>query len=193
MFGTQPTTMFRFAGISSARQGLRRFSTSHINSSTYQARVAERGTISKEQRAALRAARKEQAAQVIQGQASETAASSQKVATSSSLSGSTVRWMWYAGTGIPAFLLAWGIYDDESPPAMFAEMIGLTDLIRSSTQQFTDPISNKLIPDWSQMPNVPQDIPLPHTVSSVLVGVMFVFKISLILIFYLSLYSLYSI
>ena len=76
---------------------------------------------------------------------------------------------------------------------MFAEMIGLTDLIRSSTQQFTDPISNKLIPDWSQMPNVPQDIPLPHTVSSVLVGVMFVFKISLILIFYLSLYSLYSI
>lgn len=163
--------MLRLVSTTTTRHGIRRFTSSHINSPVHQARLAERGTISKEQRAVLRATRKEQAAQVLEkevgaGEAAAVGTSSKKaVSSGSSISGSTVRWMWYAGAGVPTLLLAWGIYDNESPPGMFAEMIGLTGLIRSSTQKFTDPISNKLIPDWSQMPNVPQDIPLPHTVS----------------------------
>lgn len=158
--------MLRLVANQYARSGSRHFS--NFNKSLYEARIAERGKVTMEQRAALRAARKDQAAQVI---SKETSTANQAASTSSSssssagtsFSASTVRMLWYAGAGVPTLLLAWGIYDSESLPAKFAEFIGITSVIKGFTKQYTDPISTKLVPDWSQMPNVPQNIPLPHT------------------------------
>ena len=163
--------MLRLVANQYARSGSRHFS--NFNKSLYEARIAERGKVTMEQRAALRAARKDQAAQVISKETSTAnqAASASSSSSSSSLSSagtsfsaSTVRMLWYAGAGVPTLLLAWGIYDSESLPAKFAEFIGITSVIKGFTKQYTDPISTKLVPDWSQMPNVPQNIPVPHTV-----------------------------
>jgi len=68
-----------------------------------------------------------------------------------------------AGVGVPTLLLAWGLYDDESPPAKFAELVGLTAKIRGVADEFARPNRAKLIPDWSEIPQVPHDIPIPHT------------------------------
>jgi len=55
--------------------------------------------------------------------------------------------------------MIWAMYDDNSPPAQLSKWIGLTEW----TQKMAKPVYDKLLPDWSQMPNVPHDIPPPHT------------------------------
>lgn len=73
------------------------------------------------------------------------------------------RWVFGLGVGIPTILLGWGIFDDESPPAQFAKMIGLTNLISSYAEEYTRPNHAKLLPSWADIPNVPKDMAVPHT------------------------------
>lgn len=157
--------MLRAAAV---RFGTRRLSID-AKQSIHDTRLKARAAVTTEQRAALREARKERAAQVLQkeGASAEagtgTNASGKVSSPTGSLSGSSIKLMWYGGFAVPTCLLVWGIYDESSPPAMFSKMIGLTGVISGAAESFTKPISHKLLPDWSQMPNVPQDIPVPHT------------------------------
>lgn len=120
------------------------------------------------ERATLRASRKERAAQVLQ-QAQEgtgatgTAKSSSSSSSSMLSSPQTSRWMWYLGMGVPTILITWAVQDENSPPAQLAKTIGLTDSIANLTDPYAQPVYDKLLPDWADMPNVPQDIPIPHT------------------------------
>ncbi|KAL3907241.1 MAG: hypothetical protein SGILL_008951, partial [Bacillariaceae sp.] len=121
--------------------------------------------VTKEERIVLRAARKERAAQVLQkakGIEGEAAAASSS-SSSSANSFLSSKYMWYASVGVPSALLIWGFSDPNSPPAKFCKMIGLTGFVESYTNEIAKPSHDKLLPDWSQMPNVPHDIPVPHT------------------------------
>ena len=123
-----------------------------------------RRAVTQEERTVLRAERKERATRVLkeqQGGAAATEAASTGGASRTSLKFS--RWMWYAGVGVPSALLVWGLNDHDSPPAKFSRMIGLTGLVSGFTDGIAKPSHDKLLPDWSQMPNVPHDIPIPHT------------------------------
>ena len=102
-----------------------------------------RRTVSPKERDALRQARKEQAAKVLQQQ-------SAKVTTTKAVQLSS-RWVWYISVGVPSALLVWGFNDETSPPAQFSEMIGLTSLIQSFSEDFAKPSHDKLLPDWSQV------------------------------------------
>lgn len=53
--------------------------------------------------------------------------------------------------GIPSFLLGWGIYDERSPPAQLARMVGLSDQIEFYADEYARPSRAKLIPDWNQV------------------------------------------
>lgn len=106
-----------------------------------------RREVTPSERAALRAARKERAAKTLQEQGVAAAAASAAKPKSLTMS----RWIWYAGIGVPAVLLIWGIGDENSPPAKFSSMIGLTALIRSFTDEIAKPSFDKLLPDWSQV------------------------------------------
>ncbi|KAL7579690.1 hypothetical protein ACA910_021836 [Epithemia clementina (nom. ined.)] len=162
----------------------RRFSTTTSTSST-SIRPLRRTSVSKEERDALRKARKEQAAQVLQEQqqtastgastpAAAAAASSStgaaKSSTTSSPSSSLTMtiyrmgwWLYVGGLGIPTALLIWGWNDETSPPAQVAKWTGLSQLVKNFADELSKPSHDKLLPDWSQMPNVPHDIPIPHT------------------------------
>jgi hypothetical protein len=61
------------------------------------------------------------------------------------------KWIWYAAVGVPSALLIWGLSDENSPPAKFTEMIGLTGFIHSFTDEIAKPSHEKLLPDWSQV------------------------------------------
>jgi len=157
--------------------------------STTKSQVPIRRKVAASERAALRLARKQQAAQIMQAQSDATTAST--MATSSSATAtaaaaeSTVsgagttatgdaaftksvqkpldsRLIFGLGVGIPVGLLAWGIADEDSPPAKFSKMIGFTNVVEGFADQFARPSREKLLPDWP-MPNVPQDMPCPHT------------------------------
>ena len=151
-----------------------RFSTKSGNKNTTNG--ASRPTVSKEERATLRANRRARAAATMkqaQEQATSTnssaAASSTGAAatgspkptpTSSGMSAQTTRFLMYGGITIPTALIAWAVYDpDDSPPGQFFKWIGLSSVV----DEFAKPAHAKLLPDWSQMPNVPHDIPVPHT------------------------------
>lgn len=147
-----------------AIRGTKQFST--------KASVPPRRTLSPNERAALRASRKQQAAQSMEAQSS----SASKSAGGSSSAGKAIsssavtagkkpmdtRVVYGLGVGVPTVLLAWGIADETSPPAKFARMIGVTKQWDEFADQFARPIREKLLPDWP-MPNVPQDMPCPHT------------------------------
>ena len=123
---------------------------------------SSRRTVTKEKRSALRAARKQQVAQDKQS-TSVSSASTSNTATFSSSQGSLAtgspplkkpwdpRVVFGLGLGIPTFLLGWGIFDDSSPPAKFARMIGLTDTIENFAEDFNRPSRPKLIPDWAHV------------------------------------------
>jgi len=133
----------RYAAISNARS---RFSTLPL----------VRKEITKEERAVLRAARRERAAAVLQAQTTATggAAASSSSSTTSRLTSNKMmasRWIWYAAVGVPTTILVWGFTDENSPPARFSEMIGLTGFIQSYTDEIAKPSYDKLIPDWSQV------------------------------------------
>lgn len=126
--------------------------------------------VSNEERLQLRAARKERAAQALaavqkasSNEAGATGSNMAKEAIKPKVSAQSLKYYWYAGFGVPTALIAWGIYDAESPPAQLAKFIGLTGLIHSFSDEYAKPARPKLLPDWSQMPNVPHDIPIPHT------------------------------
>jgi hypothetical protein len=134
-------------------------------------------TITLEERAQMRAARKEratrvlhqqQAAQGVDGGMSGAGVAKEGVAASSIRSGSGAgssttastsspsslamsRWIWSLGLGIPTGLLVWGIGDDTSPPARFSKFIGLTGLIHGYADHLARPSFDKLLPDWSQV------------------------------------------
>jgi len=108
-----------------------------------------RKKVTPEERAALRAARKERATAMLQ---------QQQKAEDGAVAGATgsrhlmmSRWMWYVGIAVPSGLLFWGFNDENSPPAKFSRMIGLTDLVTSFTDQVAKPSHEKLLPDWSQV------------------------------------------
>lgn len=107
-----------------------------------------RKAITKEERAALRAARRERAAEVLQAQAGDTAVSTGSATTNKLMAS---RWIWYASVALPSAILVWGFTDENSPPAKFSEMIGLTGLIQSYTDEIAKPSHDKLLPDWSQV------------------------------------------
>ena len=107
-----------------------------------------RKEITKEERAALRAARRERAAEVLQAQAGETAVSASSSTTNKMMAS---RWIWYAAVGLPSAIFVWGFSDENSPPAKFSKMIGLTGLIQSYTDEIAKPSHDKLLPDWSQV------------------------------------------
>jgi len=131
-------------------------------SSRHFAEVVARKQVSKEERAILRAARRERAAAVLQ-QSSPGAETAVGAAAGAHKQILASRWIWYGGLGIPVALLAWGMTDENSPPAKLAEAIGLTAYLQEWSDEYAKPVHDKLLPDWSQMPNVPQDIPIPHT------------------------------
>jgi len=57
---------------------------------------------------------------------------------------------------------AWGVFDEGSPMAKAWEGSGAGELWRKSFASFIKPHSASLLPSWP-MPNVPQDLPCPHT------------------------------
>eukprot|EP00529_Nitzschia_sp_RCC80_P021548 CAMPEP_0113498192 /NCGR_PEP_ID=MMETSP0014_2-20120614/31026_1 /TAXON_ID=2857 /ORGANISM="Nitzschia sp." /LENGTH=415 /DNA_ID=CAMNT_0000392169 /DNA_START=171 /DNA_END=1414 /DNA_ORIENTATION=+ /assembly_acc=CAM_ASM_000159 len=117
--------------------------------------------LSKKERTALRAARRERATQVIAEAKGETASASSS--SSSSPSSINAKYIWYASVFVPSALLVWGFSDPNSPPAKLCDLLGITGLVSSYTDEIAKPSHDKLLPDWSQMPNVPHDIPVPHT------------------------------
>lgn len=131
-----------------ANQGSRPSLTSRFASSV----PLVRKEITAQERAALRAARKERAAQLLQQHQKEAgdavASNAGSVATKRFLAS---RWIWYAAVGVPSALLVWGFSDENSPPAKLAEMIGLTGFIRNYTDEIAKPSHDKLLPDWSQV------------------------------------------
>lgn len=109
-----------------------------------------RQQVTPQERAALRAARRERAAHILQQQNADGAGAASAGGSRSATFFSS-RWVWYASVGVPTALLVWGFNDENSPPAQLSEMIGLTGLIRSYTDDFSKPSYDKLLPDWSQV------------------------------------------
>ena len=112
------------------------------------------------ERAALRAARKERATKFIaeqqqhQNTSTTTLSSSSNRGSSSSGRSTTLatsHYIWYLSIGIPTGLLVWGMNDEHSPPAQFCEMIGITQFIKQYTDEISQPVYDKLLPDWSQV------------------------------------------
>jgi hypothetical protein len=102
------------------------------------------------ERAAVRAARKEQATKFMaEHQKTTTDGSSTGRAAHTNLAMS--QYIWYLSVGIPAGLLVWGFNDENSPPAQFCHVTGITAFIRSYTDAIAKPAHNKLLPDWSQV------------------------------------------
>ena len=127
--------------------------------STDAAAVSKRPVnITASERAALRAARRERGRRALQQQQQGTIeGAAAEASASSSNSGSTMpsllmsRWIWYLGVGVPTVLSGWGLQDENSPPARFASLIGLTDLVGGFAQEIAKPSHDKLLPDWSQV------------------------------------------
>jgi len=136
----------------------RRFSTEKIF-------VRPTNPVSKQERVILRASRKERASKFLQqsksGKGGKTGVSSSSSSSTSSYISN--KYFWYSSVAIPSALLIWGFSDSDSPPAKFCDLIGLSGFIHQYTEEIAKPAHEKLLPDWSQMPNVPHDIPIPHT------------------------------
>ena len=109
-----------------------------------------------EERVKLRALRKERASKFIENQHQ---GGGEGVGANSSKSGravtrtnlATSHYIWYLSVGIPAGLLFWGFNDENSPPAQFCRVTGITAFIRSYTDELAKPVYDKLLPDWSEV------------------------------------------
>lgn len=112
-----------------------------------------RKTVTPEQRAALRQARKERATAEQQSNAHNSTGTN----TAGSFTASTKaggggggsrpydpRIVFGLGIAIPTFVLAWGVFDENSPPAKFASMLGFDEFFDS----FAKPNEDKLLPNW---------------------------------------------
>lgn len=110
--------------------------------------------VSPEQRATLRQVRKERSiAQSQQAQSQQSQSSSSSASSSSSpKSGSSSKpfnpnVVYGLGLAIPTLILAWGVYDHESPPAKFASFLGFDEVFDS----FAKPTYDKLLPNWNDV------------------------------------------
>ena len=101
--------------------------------------------VTAQERIALRAARKERAAKLL-GTAGDGAS---RAATGRGIVGN--QYFWYASFIIPSGILVWGFRDENSPPAKFADMIGLTGFLQTYIDDIAKPSHEKLLPDWSQV------------------------------------------
>lgn len=136
--------------LGSARFGRRYFSDAAADVAAAPKRPIRR-VVSPEEREALRQARRERAARVLEQEGQGSSAAGGSSGASSVLSPKHSAWVWYVGIGLPTAVLAWGIGDENSPPAKLSEMIGLTSLIQSLSEDFAKPSHDKLLPDWSQV------------------------------------------
>jgi len=135
----------------------------HQYSSTAKVTIQHK-KVSPQERAALRQARKQRAtkppsssssSQQSQSQAG-TGTSSTTLGTASTTTGTKPidpRLVFGLGVTIPAFLVAWGQYDENSPPAKFAKMLGWDDF----AEGFAKPHEDKLLRNWEDMSNVPPE------------------------------------
>ena len=114
-------------------------------------------SITAHERAQLRANRRQQASQSMEGQSSnEATAATANAGTSSSIPNQATkvqkpldsRLVFGVGVGLPTALLAWGIADETSPPAKLSKLIGLTDMVERYAEGFARPSREKLLPDW---------------------------------------------
>jgi len=128
---------------------------------------SQRKAVSAGQREQLRLARKSRAMDLLQsgakpslGAASKEGGQSSSNIMKSKLSG---KWFWYLGFGIPTGLVLWTVLDENSPMNKLASLLGIKPIVDEFANYYAKPSREKLLPDWSQMPNVPQDIPVPHT------------------------------
>ncbi len=96
------------------------------------------------ERLALRAARKERASKLL---------NTESTASSGGRGFVGNKYFWYASVIIPSGILVWGFRDENSPPAKFAEMIGLTGFLSKYIDDIAKPSHEKLLPDWSQVRN----------------------------------------
>jgi len=115
--------------------------------------------VTAQERLVLRAARKERASKFLNQGAAEGGASSGRRTRGFVAN----KYFWYASFIVPSGILVWGLSDENSLPAKFSEFIGLTGFLKTYIDDIAKPSHEKLLPDWSQMPNVPHDIPVPHT------------------------------
>lgn len=108
--------------------------------------------VTKETRLALRAARKERAARVLQ-QAKGVDVDGASSTTTSAVAHNVLssKYMWYASVLVPSAILVWGFSDTNSPPAKVSRWIGLTGWIASFADEIAKPSHDKLLPDWSQV------------------------------------------
>ena len=146
MFSIAPRSSLRLAGliINNAKK------SSRCNLS-----ADARQTVTKEERAARRTARKERANAYLSsigsgGASVEASAAAGKGIEASSGTGvgfDATRWGWYAAVLIPTAFIGWGVYDEDSPPAKLSRFIGLTDRF----DEFSKPARTKLLPDWNQV------------------------------------------
>ena len=118
-------------------------------------------SVSAQERIALRAARKERAAKVL-GTGTAAAAGGRGFVGN--------KYFWYASVIIPSGILVWGLSDENSPPAQFCELIGLTGFLQKYIDGIAKPSHEKLLPDWSQV------CVFCHFISLVLSGWMLVIR-----------------
>ena len=99
--------------------------------------------VTAQERIALRAARKERAAKLLGTDGATRASGGRGIVGN--------QYFWYASFIIPSGILVWGFRDENSPPAKFAEMIGLTGFLQTYIDDIAKPSHEKLLPDWSQV------------------------------------------
>ena len=121
-----------------------------FSNSSGKAVVPPRKVVSKSERQMLRKARKARAAQTMEAEKAGDGVVSTSLGTKKSITTDS-RFVFGIGVGVPTLLLAWGIYDENSPPAKFSQLIGLTAQITSFADEYARPNYAKLLPDWADV------------------------------------------
>jgi len=122
-------------------------------------------SISREARAQLRANRK---AALKKGESNSTVSSASGSGSASSTTTSNTTKLLPRVLGgallVSSSVLFWGIVSpsQDSIPSKLASTIGLTSIWNYFAEGFNKPHRDILLPNWP-MPNVPQDLPCPHT------------------------------
>jgi hypothetical protein len=112
-----------------------------------------RREVTPDERAALRASRKARTSP-SSNQSPKSGGGQPDAAHSSmtaQISASRAKYVWYLGLIVPTGLFAWGYNDENSPPAKFSEIVGLTGVIRGFADEIAKPAHEKLLPDWNQV------------------------------------------
>lgn len=109
--------------------------------------VRPKHPVTAQERIALRAARKERAAKVLNtgGEGASGGAAGGKRSFVAN------KYFWYASFIVPSGILVWGFSDENSLPAQFSKFIGLTGFLQTYIDDIAKPSYEKLLPDWSQV------------------------------------------